>query len=81
MRTILVSTALLVAGMAASAKADDPYRWCAQNIGNGGATNCYFVTHKQCREAVAGTGGICVPNGFYTGPDKPWEKMKKQQPR
>ena len=81
MRTILVVTALLVLGMETSALADDPYRWCAQNIGNSGASNCYFVTHKQCREAVSGTGGICVPNNFYTGPDKPWERMKRQTGR
>jgi hypothetical protein len=79
MRTIIVVATLAAIGTATPAIADDPYRWCAQNVASAGSSNCYFVTHKQCREAVAGTSGYCVPNGFYTGPDKPWERMKRQQ--
>ena len=52
-----------------SAKAD-PSRWCAHSRGGrfgGGGTNCYFVTLAQCRAAVSGVGGFCVPNNFYDG--------------
>jgi hypothetical protein len=49
----------------------DPYRWCAEGIGDSGATNCYFVTLEQCRAAVSGAGAFCRPNTFYTGPDSP----------
>ena len=49
----------------------DPYRWCAQyGARRGGATNCGFVTFRQCQETVSGIGGFCVPNQFYTGPDR-----------
>jgi Protein of unknown function (DUF3551) len=49
----------------------DPYRWCAQYGGRGGGgTNCGFVTFRQCQETVSGIGGFCVPNQFYTGPDR-----------
>lgn len=50
----------------------DPYRWCAQYSGGmgGGGTNCGFITLQQCRETVSGIGGFCVPNQFYTGPDR-----------
>ena len=67
----LVSTAALLA-LGASASIDrvqaDPYRWCAQ-YGNSDdtGTNCYFLTLEQCRAAVSGNGGLCVPNNFYTG--------------
>jgi hypothetical protein len=43
----------------------DPYRWCAEY--GGGGTNCYFLTLEQCRAAVSGVGGFCVPNNFYDG--------------
>ena len=45
----------------------DPYRWCAEGIGDSGATNCYFITLEQCRAAVSGAGSFCRPNTFYTG--------------
>ena len=49
----------------------DPYRWCAQyGFRGGGGTNCGFVTLAQCLATVSGIGGFCVPNQFYTGPDR-----------
>jgi len=48
----------------------DPYRWCAQYDGDGGGNNCGFVTFEQCRANVSGIGGFCVPNQFYTGPER-----------
>jgi hypothetical protein len=29
------------------------------------ATNCGFRTIEQCRAALSGNGGFCVPNQFY----------------
>ena len=50
-----------------SARAD-PYRWCAQyGASDDLGTNCYFVTLEQCRAAISGNGGFCVPNNFYNG--------------
>jgi hypothetical protein len=69
MRLMLAVIAIVLAGSLASNAADDPYRWCASY--RDGGTNCYFVTHKQCREAVAGVGGFCRPNPYYNGPDAP----------
>lgn len=55
--------ALVAAAVLAHA---DPYRWCAQ-YGSKGATNCYFLHLEQCRAAISGNGGFCVPNNFYDG--------------
>ena len=57
------------AGLPITPAAADPYRWCAQYAGGafGGSSNCYFVTIEQCRAAVSGNGGFCVPNNFYDG--------------
>jgi hypothetical protein len=73
MRIIIAATAILIAaawsdGANNSAKAD-PYRWCATDIGESGATNCYFLTLEQCRAAASGAGMFCAPNTFYTGSD------------
>jgi hypothetical protein len=48
----------------------DPYRWCAEMGGgdDGGMLNCYFMTREQCEATVAGVGGFCRLNQFYTGP-------------
>ena len=63
----------------------DPYRWCAVYSGGdiGGGRNCGFVTLEQCRATISGIGGICEPNGFYTGPDRdesrPVHRRKRRQ--
>ena len=70
MRVLLAIAAVLVAGAsfdgARNAAQADPYRWCAQ-YGGRGVTNCYFATLEQCRWALSGNGGFCVPNNFYDG--------------
>ena len=59
---------LFMAGAASVPAKADPYRWCGVFGGQGGtATNCYFLTIDQCRAAVSGNGGFCVPNNFYDG--------------
>lgn len=68
MRTLILTSALILAGaLSAPAKAD-PYKWCAEyGGGRGGGTNCYFVTLQQCQAAASGNGGFCRVNGFYDG--------------
>ncbi len=59
--------AIGVLSQAGGAKAD-PYRWCAQyGTTEDNGTNCYFLTLEQCRAAISGNGGACVPNNFYSG--------------
>ena len=59
----------------------EPYRWCAVYGGRaGGATNCGFVTLEQCRATVAGIGGFCQENQFYTGPaEAPVKRTRKRR--
>lgn len=68
----LAISALALSALVPVAGHADPYRWCAQYGGGsaGGATNCGFVTLRQCQETVSGIGGFCVRNQFYTGPDR-----------
>ena len=69
MRTLLVTSALILAGALSGPAKADPYKWCAVYSGgsNGGGTNCYFVTIEQCQATVSGNGGFCRTNGFYDG--------------
>jgi hypothetical protein len=66
--TALASILVLTGGLNSSAQAD-PYAWCAEygSRGDGGGTNCYFQTFRQCQEAISGNGGFCRRNTFYTG--------------
>jgi hypothetical protein len=66
--TAFASFLALGAFAAADSAKADPYRWCAQyGASDDGGTNCYFVTLEQCRAAISGNGGFCVPNNFYNG--------------
>ena len=69
MRSLVIALLLIAAASLVEPAKADPYRWCAQYSGggHGGATNCYFITLRQCQEAVSGAGGYCVPNNFYDG--------------
>jgi len=80
MRTMLaLRTALPLGALLApfllvpsTSQAQDPYRWCAYYAGkNGGGTNCYFLTYRQCMEALSGNGGYCGPNPLYGGGPPP----------
>jgi hypothetical protein len=42
------------------------YPWCAEYFGRYGAENCGFVNFKQCLATIAGNGGFCKPNPYYT---------------
>ena len=70
MRIALAALFVLIVASAVDIARADPYRWCAEYGGGeagGGGTNCYFITLEQCREAISGMGGFCVPNQFYDG--------------
>ena len=68
MRLAIATFAALTAGSLINDAKADPYRWCAEDGGaRGGGTNCYFVTIEQCRAAISGNGGFCVPNNLYNG--------------
>jgi hypothetical protein len=65
MKTLLLIMGIVVAAVSIGTRAEaDPYQWCAQYSGLGGARNCGFITVQQCMATVAGMGGFCVPNQF-----------------
>ena len=67
MRQTLLAIALLGIGFASQPAQADPYRWCAEYGGRRvGGENCGFVTFKQCLATIAGNGGFCKPNPWYT---------------
>jgi len=47
------------------------YPWCAYYSGQGGGTNCGFITFDQCLANVSGIGGFCEPNTLYQPPPGP----------
>lgn len=53
-------------GGIATATAEE-YPWCAYygSSGDGGGTNCGFVTREQCMATVSGIGGFCGENPQY----------------
>jgi Protein of unknown function (DUF3551) len=79
MRFIIATIALLIAGSTGASAASDPYRWCAQDMGSSGASNCYFITLEQCRAAASGAGMGCTPNNFYTGPETSEPRASKRK--
>jgi len=68
-RTAVAAFGIVAASVTFDGARADPYPWCADYtvLGGIGAKNCYFMTVPQCRAAVSGVGGMCVPNPFYTG--------------
>ena len=63
----LTAAAGFAAVLVAAPAVADPYKWCAEYTGAMGGGNCGFVTEQQCMATVAGTGGFCRPNSFYSG--------------
>ncbi|MBR1222978.1 DUF3551 domain-containing protein [Bradyrhizobium sp. U87765 SZCCT0131] len=65
----LVTLAATAAGFAAlaaptSAQARD-IAWCARTWNRGfGGDDCMYYTYAQCRAAISGLRGECVPNPF-----------------
>jgi hypothetical protein len=59
--------AAIVFGGAKPSAAMVIYPWCAEYGGRSfGAENCGFVTFQQCLATIAGNGGFCKPNPWYT---------------
>ncbi len=78
--TVLAGIAVPLAFIAWPAAAE-PYKWCAEFSGGMGSANCGFTTLEQCQQTIAGTGGFCRPNGFYTGSEeKPAQRQRKRNP-
>jgi len=76
--------ALVAIGVGSQPAQADPYRWCAEYgsfRGDGGGTNCYFVTWQQCQAAISGVGGFCRRNLFYTGPNGDERRAYRSQRR
>jgi len=65
---VLALAPLLVTAAATPAGAEVQYPWCAQYRAPIGATNCGFMTYRQCLETISGVGGICTRNPAYQGP-------------
>jgi hypothetical protein len=80
MRVVLAMLAILFAALWSGGAEADPYPWCAEYTGGGlgGSSNCYFMTLDQCRATIAGVGGSCTQNPFYTGP--PVSQQQQQPP-
>lgn len=76
LRFILPTLAALAVFVPGSSQAD-PYKWCAQ-YGRDGGRNCGFLTFEQCLATISGIGGFCERNTFYTGPERPVRKPRKQ---
>lgn len=81
MRSGIIVLATIAAAMTATSAAHaDPYKWCAVYSGRDyGATNCGFITYKQCLDTISGIGGYCTPNPFYTGPEAQPRKRKRRK--
>ncbi len=80
--TVAAGLAAWLFAAAGTANAN-PYKWCAFYSGgrDGGGTNCGFVTIEQCRATIAGIGGSCGLNPFYTGSEqRPAKKSRKRYP-
>ena len=65
-----LTIAALVGFNASSSRAEVQYPWCAQYRSQIGATNCGFVTYRQCLETISGVGGICTRNPAYRAPPR-----------
>ena len=74
MRPGIIAVVTLIAGAAinsaqaapqASPKASDAqYRWCVMYGDHTGDSqrHCYFHRLSECRKAITGADGVCVPN-------------------
>jgi hypothetical protein len=63
---VLFVAAVAVVASARPAKAATIYPWCAHYMMGNAPQNCGFSTIEQCRLTVAGIGGTCELNPFYT---------------
>jgi hypothetical protein len=74
MKPVAFAAGLLVAAAAFSSRAEaQNYPWCEylDAGGDGGGTNCGFVSFQQCMESAWGNGGDCQLNTQYIPPPGP----------
>jgi hypothetical protein len=78
---LLAATLVMSFALAAPARAEIYYPWCAQyGAGGDGGRNCGFSTYVQCMATVSGIGGFCERNSFYTGPaERPAKRARKRR--
>jgi len=70
MRPGVIAVVALIAGVAingaqaAPKETDAQYRWCVIYGGHtgDGLRHCYFHRLSECRKAITGADGVCVPN-------------------
>jgi hypothetical protein len=72
MRFILTAAALAAFALtiAAPARAEVQYPWCAQYQPPLDAVNCGFTSYQQCLATISGIGGYCYRNPAYPPPRK-----------
>jgi ABC-type tungstate transport system substrate-binding protein len=54
--------------VAAPAKAEPAYRWCAQ-VGSDAKPSCYFATFEKCRSYIMAAGGVCFSRVLADEPE------------
>jgi hypothetical protein len=60
----LIASAAINGAQAAPKESDAKYRWCVvygADTGDG-QRHCYFHHLTECRKALTGADGVCVPN-------------------
>ena len=59
-----VALAIAPVAGAQAAETDSQYRWCVVygNQTGDGTRHCYFHRLSECRKAITGADGVCMPN-------------------
>jgi hypothetical protein len=63
---VLIGVVMASAGSVDRADAAIIHPWCAHYMMANAPGNCGFATFEQCRLTVAGIGGTCQLNPFYS---------------
>jgi hypothetical protein len=60
----LIASAAINSAQSAQAPSDPQYRWCVMYGSHTGDSerHCYFRRLSECRKALTGADGVCVPN-------------------
>ncbi len=61
---LIASAAAINGAQAAPKQSDAKYRWCVvygTDVGDG-QRHCYFHRLSECRKAITGADGVCMPN-------------------
>jgi hypothetical protein len=58
---LVLGTGAMLGAFGGATPASAQGAWCAY-YGTGGASNCGFYTYEQCRAAISGIGGKCLPS-------------------